>query len=210
MRGILLAPLVDAGQADCSITTKGLDSTGKPVNNLQLVSLVGNPGTPANATFTLTFNGQTTKPIAWNASNTQMQTALAALSSIGTNNVTVALGKQTYTNSASQVQTSEHPGLWIVTFLGQYDPAKSTASTPAPTPALMTVSNQVGLSSTGVVVQKYQWADTGRVETVNAVTPVGTPTPMVAGAVVTCVFYPGLGYGVMTCESRQYSPTSTP
>lgn len=39
--------------------------------------------------FTLGYGGQTTAPLAWNASPAQVQTALQALSSIGTGNVTV-------------------------------------------------------------------------------------------------------------------------
>jgi hypothetical protein len=41
-------------------------------------------------TFTLTYSGQTTSAIAWNASDTTLQTALEALSNIGVGDVTVA------------------------------------------------------------------------------------------------------------------------
>lgn len=44
----------------------------------------------AGGTFTLTFNGQTTSAIAYNASATTVQTALRALSSVGGTNVAVA------------------------------------------------------------------------------------------------------------------------
>ena len=45
---------------------------------------------PAAGTFTLTFNGQTTVPIARNASAATVQGALEALSNIGSGDVTVS------------------------------------------------------------------------------------------------------------------------
>ncbi len=56
-------------------------------------------------TFTITFAGQTTKPLAYNASAAEIQTELWALSSIGPNNVQVTgLGKEA--------------DPWVVTFIG--------------------------------------------------------------------------------------------
>lgn len=49
-------------------------------------------GTPTGGTFTLTFDGQTTSAIAYNASAATVQTALEALSTIGTGNVLCAGG----------------------------------------------------------------------------------------------------------------------
>jgi hypothetical protein len=49
-------------------------------------------GTPTGGTFTLTFGGQTTTPIAFNATAAAVQTALAALSSIGSGNITCSGG----------------------------------------------------------------------------------------------------------------------
>ncbi|MCU1640914.1 MAG: hypothetical protein JWN03_1189 [Nocardia sp.] len=46
-------------------------------------------GTPTGGTFPLTFNGQTATGIAYNAAASAVQTALEALSTIGTGNVTV-------------------------------------------------------------------------------------------------------------------------
>lgn len=46
-------------------------------------------GAPTGGTFTLTWNGQTTAAIAYNATAATVQTALAALSNIGAGNVTV-------------------------------------------------------------------------------------------------------------------------
>lgn len=47
-------------------------------------------GTPTGGTFTLTFNGQTTGTIAFNALASAVQTALQGLSSVGANNALVS------------------------------------------------------------------------------------------------------------------------
>ena len=49
-------------------------------------------GTPTGGTFTLTFKGQTTAPIAYNAASTAVDSALEALSTIGAGNVVCAGG----------------------------------------------------------------------------------------------------------------------
>ena len=51
------------------------------------------------------------------------------------------------------------------------------------------------------------YADSGVVETLNALVPVGSPTPMKAGAVAIGLWFPGIGYGVIACESRQFTVT---
>jgi RHS repeat-associated protein len=56
-------------------------------DSVQQVSLTGSP---TGGTFTLSFNGQTTSAIAYNASAATVQSALQTLSSIGTNNALVA------------------------------------------------------------------------------------------------------------------------
>lgn len=48
-------------------------------------------------TFTITFGGQTTTALAWNASAATVQAALEALSTIGTNNILVTLASLVYT-----------------------------------------------------------------------------------------------------------------
>lgn len=53
-------------------------------NEVQQVAITG---TPTGGTFTLTFDGQTTANIAYNAAASAVQTALAALSNIGSGNV---------------------------------------------------------------------------------------------------------------------------
>lgn len=56
---------------------------------VQLIQTATITGTPTGGTFTLTWNGHTTSGLAFNASASAVQTALAALSGIGAGNVTV-------------------------------------------------------------------------------------------------------------------------
>src|SRR5262245_46081762 len=58
-------------------------------NEVQTVTITGSP---TGGTFTLTFGGQTTAPIAYNATAVQVQAALEALSTIGFPNVRVTGG----------------------------------------------------------------------------------------------------------------------
>lgn len=87
--------------ADTAIPTMSAQSslTGGAVNITHIT--VGTAGTasvqlitmsaiPSSGTFTLSFGGQTTAALPWDASNTTVQNALAGLSSIGANNVSVA------------------------------------------------------------------------------------------------------------------------
>jgi hypothetical protein len=72
-------------------------ATGASVTTVQTVSLMGSP---TGGTFTLTYNGSTTSAIAYNASAATVQTAITALSSVGSGNAAVS-----------------GSGPWTVTFL---------------------------------------------------------------------------------------------
>ncbi len=75
------------------------------VNEVQTVTVTG---TPTGGTYTLTFSGQTTAPIAFNTTAADVRTALEALSNINFGEITVAGGP--------------HPGTAItVGFGGQYE-----------------------------------------------------------------------------------------
>jgi hypothetical protein len=127
-----------------------------------------------------------------------MQTALNKLSTIGTNGVTVTLGNQSYANTNTAKETTENPGLWLVSFTGRQFVDLAN-------PPLLTVTTNFTGSGPGLSISETtHWGDTGRVETVSAIIPVGTPTPMRAGAVVACVYFPGVGYGVVACEPRYF------
>lgn len=69
-----------------SIALFDLNVTSKVSNESQTVTLVGEP---TGGTFTLTFDGQTTAPIAWNANQLTVYNALVALSNIGGTDINV-------------------------------------------------------------------------------------------------------------------------
>jgi hypothetical protein len=82
------------------------------VNEVQTVTVTG---APTGGTFTLTYSGQTTAGIAYNAAASAVQTALQALSTVGANNATV----------------TGTPGNYTVTFTGALagtDVSQMTAS----------------------------------------------------------------------------------
>lgn len=199
-RGILLEDLVDEGKADCAVTTEDLTTF------IQEVKIEGDV---TGGTFTLAFKGQTTDKLPFNATAAQMQAALENLSTVGKGNVLVRLGKMIFADSDGNGdpvtgQSTASPGLWLVEFVGTF------AQLPT-APPLMTVGNSLvyaqnprGLQNL-LVDQTTHFVDTGAIETVKALTPVGTPTPMRLGAVVTAIWFPGIGYGVMTCEGREFS-----
>jgi RHS repeat-associated protein len=66
-----------------------VNSTGYAADSVQQVQLTGSP---SGGTFTLSFNGQTTAGIAYNATAAVVQTALQNLSTVGSGNALVAGG----------------------------------------------------------------------------------------------------------------------
>lgn len=62
------------------------NAQGQLIDNLQTVTVTGSP---TGGTFTLTYKGQTTAGIAYNAAASAVQSALTALSTVGAGNATV-------------------------------------------------------------------------------------------------------------------------
>lgn len=62
---------------------------GGSINEVQTITVTG---TPTGGTYTLTYAGQTTAAIAYNATAAAVQSALSALANIGSGNVTCAGG----------------------------------------------------------------------------------------------------------------------
>ncbi len=164
---------------------------------IQEISFLG--AQPTGGTFTLQFKGQTTVPINWNAAPSEMQTALENLSTIGPKNVKVSLGTQKYTNAESNAVTTENPGVWIVQFVGVF------AKSQTPPPLMIPASSLTAPITTVIVDATSNWVDTGDVETIVATIPVGSPTPMRAGAQVACVWFPGVGFGFPGVECREFA-----
>ncbi len=69
------------------VTFSLLTMSGTPTDGVSEVQLLTPTPVISGGTFTLTFNGQTTATIAWNATIPQIQAALEALSTIGTDNI---------------------------------------------------------------------------------------------------------------------------
>jgi hypothetical protein len=271
LTGILLEDLQSQAQADVAVLAK----VAAP--NMQKISIDGVPSIVGNSrpTFTLVYGGQTTTAIDYQATAAQVQKALQALSTIGPNNVTVALGTQApnqrsvivnatggtftlslnglttvpiawnasaatmqtaftalttctvtggsgqpwlisavppsvslagliatptgLTGGAKNVTVGQLPGVWIVSFVGKFQ-----VSGAAP-PTAITTGTTTGGSGFWVVIEANTiWQDTGAVETINAFIPVGSPTPMRAGAAVIGLWAPGVGYVLISCEPREY------
>lgn len=95
--GILAGTAVPAITVDRSSLTGGTAALAvtvvqegvAPVNEVQTITI---PGNTTGGTFTLSYAGQTTGNIAYNASNATIQTALQGLSTIGSGNATVSGG----------------------------------------------------------------------------------------------------------------------
>lgn len=76
-------------RVQAALVHNALQVQSEAVNDVQTISLTGNP---TGGTFTLTYGGQTTAAINWNASAGAVQLALQNLSSIGAGNVAITGG----------------------------------------------------------------------------------------------------------------------
>ncbi|MBA2116784.1 hypothetical protein [Bremerella alba] len=88
----VLAPTVARSSISGLDQDAVVDSTtfsvgGNSTNEVQVVTL---PGNPSGGTFTLTFQGQTTANLNYDQSSSDLQTALEALSNIGSGDVSVS------------------------------------------------------------------------------------------------------------------------
>lgn len=76
-----------------------LFNAGAPTNGTTEIQTITIGGTPTGGTFTLVYDGLTTSPITWSATNatlvSNIQTALLALSNIGASGVAAAVGTMT-------------------------------------------------------------------------------------------------------------------
>lgn len=100
---------------------------------VQIITITGGPG---GGTFTVTYGGQTTSGVAYNASASTLQTALQGLSTIGSGNATVA---------------GSNGGPYTVTFASALAPQSPQIASPL----LFTASGAslTGGTSPGVTVQ---------------------------------------------------------
>jgi hypothetical protein len=188
IRAILLEDLVDEGEADAAVTYKA------SMTEIQKLTVLG---FVSSGTFSLSFKGASTDSLPFNVLPTALQTALENLPTIGKNNVRVTLGS--FAPDPKQPTQLDYVGVWLIEFRGTF-----LTRDPATIPLLVPASS---LGSTGpslLIAEHTQWADTGMIETIHAILPLTTPTPVRAGAVVTAKQWPGLGYGLETVQPRQF------
>lgn len=102
-------------------------------NEIQTVTITG---APTGGTFTLTYSGQTTAAIAFNAVGSAVQTALLALSNIGAGNVTV-------TGSAGGPYTVTFRGTLAATNVAQMTATGSLTGGTSPAVAVTTATGGV-------------------------------------------------------------------
>lgn len=89
---VYTAPVGTAAPTPATIKTLNFDNWTSQIQTVKLT------GSPTGGTFTLTVGGQTTAAIAYNATTTAVQAALAALSTVGSGNVLVTGTLLTDTN----------------------------------------------------------------------------------------------------------------
>ena len=129
-----------------------------------MVQVVAIPGSPSSGNFTLTFNGQTTANIAYNASAATVQTALEGLSNIDSGDVSV---------------TGSNGGPWAVEFTGRFagmDPADVPAGSGSQgTGRLIFANVSLAQASYGAYTRRIVNGG-GRKNAVAQVRVLGTPT----------------------------------
>lgn len=120
-----------------------LRGAGAPVAGVNEVQTVTITGTPTGGTFTLSYGGATTAPIAYNANAAAVQAALVALSTIGAGNVVCGGGGLPGTPITVTFQSN----------LGALDVPVLTANgaglTGGATPAVSVTTTTPGVTATG-------------------------------------------------------------
>lgn len=155
-------------------------------HEVQLVTILG---TVTGGFFQLRFKPtedaeyETTGELPYDATPSEVQAALEGLPSLQLGDVEVSLG--------------QGMGRWLIAFTGQYADKD--------VPLLATIDGLLeGLDGAIVVSATTFLDDTGRNEIVRSLIPVGIPTPLVAGAVVIAIWFPGVGYVAISVECREF------
>lgn len=147
------------------------------VDEVQVVDLRGEVD---GGTFQLIFDGETTAAeIPFDATATELKEALEELAAINSGDIIV----------------NAYAGRWVVQFTGQYAGGDV---------ALMTALNSLtGVYNTIRISSAFQWIDANRVEQIHGQLPMGSPTPLKAGAVVTAGWIPEAArYCIINVECR--------
>ncbi|BCI92749.1 hypothetical protein NIIDMKKI_79550 [Mycobacterium kansasii] len=128
-----------------ALDTALLTGKGQATNEVQTVTV---NGSPTGGTFTLSFKGATTAAIAYNAAASAVQTALQALSTIGSGNATVA-------GSAGGPYTVTFAGALAATAVDQLsaDGSSLTGGTAPSLTVTTTTEGEAADSITGIINQ---------------------------------------------------------
>lgn len=113
------------------------------VNGVNEVQSLAITGTPTGGTFTLTYSGQTTSALAYNATAAQVQAALEALSNIGAGDVSCTGGPLPGTAIAVQFR-----GALAATNVAQMTTTDSLTGGTAPASAVTTTTAGVAAGQT--------------------------------------------------------------
>lgn len=148
---------------------------------------------------TLDAEGQTDE-IPWDASVDEFRDALTAHPGIEESDVEIEQPEG----------VEETIPVWIVTFRQSFVDRvveQSGASFPAFQPKVTGL--EPTLSGNAVVIaHKTVWRLAERTIPVGPILPVGTPTPLRAGNVVVCEWFPGYGWGIIGAEPRVFEELS--
>jgi hypothetical protein len=130
---------------------------GQPFVGSADVQTVTVSGAPTGGTFTLTFNGQTTAGIAFNANAAAVQAALVALSTIGAGGVTVTgTGPYVVTFAGTKAPGFQNPLTASAAGLTGGTPAVTVAHTTLGSPMLQAASRA---SASQTVLDMYRMAN---------------------------------------------------
>lgn len=115
--------------------------------NVNAVQTLTETGTPTGGTFTLTYAGQTTAPIAYNATAAAVATAVQALSNVGAAGGTVAGGGGAFPGAAITLTFGGTLGNQPVALLT----ATSTGLTGGASPAVTPTSTTPGQTAEAII-----------------------------------------------------------
>lgn len=171
-------------------------------DTVQAVTIVGHV---SGGSFTLSLDlgedePEETESIDWNATPAMVREALEALPSLNPGDVDVRFGK--IIDDPGPPEEARYTGRWLVRFQGQFTgqdvPLLEFSS------ELETNGDDITRAGvTGEAIRVRLW-DTKREEIVRADLPVGSPTPLKAGAIATAKWISDVGYVLDAVECREF------
>jgi uncharacterized repeat protein (TIGR01451 family) len=212
--------LSGAGTGEVLVFVVLVTAAAPPVNQVETVALSNATG----GTYTLTFNGQTTGALAFNAPVTQVQAALQGLSTVGFGNVTVTGSPASYTitfvgalggapqpaiSASSQLTGPAITGTSTTIAVRAAQVLTVTKTAPATVTAGNTITYTVTSTATAALVNPTLIDQLPAGTTVVSVTPpAGWTCPPSPGPTVDCLAFGVLSPGTYTATIQaQVSPS---